>query len=287
MCSNRGVLAVVIVTFSTPVEVVRRCVDSIIEAGGADHVLVVDDGGRRDLQLDRPGVELLHTQRNVGFGGAANLGFRRCIELGAAQIALLNDDVYVDPGWLAPLVARLDNDPQCAAVQPKLLLVGTDPVRVNSVGVVIGPDGAGRDVGFEELDGPQFAAPRRIDLFTGGAVLFRQSFLARLGGFDERFFLYYEDVDLGRRGVAAGWTYWCEPSSVVWHSPSTTTSQLGTKTVYWRERNRLWAAASHTDGPTFRRAVWLSVRRLRWAPRLTHARALAAGLWGSVRRLRR
>jgi GT2 family glycosyltransferase len=191
---------------------------------------------------------------------------------------LLNDDVVVAAGWLQPLLAAFDDDPTLGAVQPKLLVAGSDPARVNSVGVAIGGDAAGTDVGYDEVDGPRFAQPGPIESFTGGAVLFGAPFLEATHGFDDSYFLYYEDVDLARRGAALGWTYRCAPASVVWHEVSASTSQLGDRARYFQERNRLRFAFRYGDRAMVNRALWLSIRRLRWRPRLVHARALAAGL---------
>ncbi|HEY7626840.1 MAG TPA: glycosyltransferase family 2 protein, partial [Ilumatobacteraceae bacterium] len=179
----------------------------------------------------------------------------------------------------------IDADPRLGAAQPKLLVAGTQPALVNSVGVDVGTDGAGRDVGFGEPDGPQFADERAIEAFTGGAVLFRSSFLEHTGGFDESYFLYYEDLDLARRGTALGWRYRCVPASVVRHRVSASTAQLGDRARYFQERNRLRFAFRHGDLRTIAGAVWLSVRRLRWAPRTVHARALFAGLAAAPRAL--
>jgi GT2 family glycosyltransferase len=269
------VIAVVIVTFSAEVEMLDACVASVFAAGGADHVIVVDNGGRAIADTD---VDLVRPARNLGFGGGANAGFHRALEMGATSVALLNDDVEVEAGWLEPLLAALERDPQLGAAQPKLLLAGSQPARINSLGVLVGPDGAGTDLAYGEVDGPQFAADRQIESFTGGAVLFRSKFLQATGGFDESYFLYYEDLDLARRGAALGWTYVCVPSSRVWHRVSASTSQLGNQARYLQERNRLRFAFRFGNLPTVTRALWLSVRRVRWNPRATHARALLAGL---------
>jgi GT2 family glycosyltransferase len=269
------VIAVVIVTFSAEVAMLDACVASVRAAGNADHVIVVDNGGGAAVDAD---VDLVRPTRNLGFGAGANAGFRRAIELGATYVALLNDDIEVEVGWLPPLRDALDADPARGAVQPKLLLAGTDPARVNSVGVTIGADGAGTDIGYNEVDGPHFANERAIDACTGGAVLFRAQFLEATAGFDESYFLYYEDVDLAYRGAELGWTYWCAPASVVHHRVSASTAQLGDRARYLQERNRLRFAARFGDVATMRRALWLSIRRLRWSPRGAHARALLAGL---------
>jgi N-acetylglucosaminyl-diphospho-decaprenol L-rhamnosyltransferase len=273
------VIAVVIVTFSAEVAMLDACVASARSGGGVSHVIVVDNGGRAvsDVIADT-NIDVVRPSRNLGFGGGANAGFRRAFELGATAIALLNDDIEAEPGWVAPLVAVLDGDAAIGAVQPKLLLAGSEPARVNSLGVIVGRDGAGGDLGYGEVDGPQFAANRRIESFTGGAVLFRSEFLQATGGFDESYFLYYEDLDLARRGAALGWTYHCVPASVVWHRVSASTSQLGDKARYLQERNRLRFAFRFESAATIRRALWLSLRRVRWSPRGAHTRALFAGL---------
>jgi N-acetylglucosaminyl-diphospho-decaprenol L-rhamnosyltransferase len=273
-------IAVVIVTFSAEKAMLDACVSSVLAGGDVAHVIVVDNGGHAQVGAD---AELIRASRNLGFGGGANTGFRRAVELGATAIALLNDDIEVEPGWLVPLRAALDDDPRVGAVQPKLLLAGSAPPTINSMGVVIDAYGAGSDVAYGELDGPQFAVDRSIDVFTGGAVLFRCEFLTVTRGFDESYFLYYEDVDLAHRGAAMGWTYRCIAASRVHHRVSASTSLLGDRARYLQERNRLRATFRFGPPGQIARAVWLSLRRLRWAPRLTHARALVAGIVAAPR----
>jgi GT2 family glycosyltransferase len=268
--------AVVIVTHDVDPAVLARCVRSVAAAGGADLVVVVDNGGMAELPSDVT-VELVRADDNHGFGAAANLGLRLAAARGFDRIALLNDDVEVTEGWLRPLHAALDADPRVGAVQPKLLLHGTEPVLVNSVGVVIGPDGAGRDVGFGEPDGPAFATGRPIEVFTGGAVLFRRELLDEVGGFDERYFLYYEDVDLALRGRELGWRYRCEPDSCVWHAQGTSTSRIGDRRRMLSDRNRLWTAVRFGRPRVVVGAFWLSIRRLRHPPRRAHLEALLGG----------
>jgi N-acetylglucosaminyl-diphospho-decaprenol L-rhamnosyltransferase len=272
------VIAAVVVTHAPHAATLAACVDSIRGAGGVARVLVVDNGGHAEVSGED--VELIRVA-NRGYGAAANEGFRRAFLLGASAIALLNDDIAVRAGWSEPLRAALEQ-PRVGAAQPKLLIAGSDPSRVNSLGVEIGRDGAGTDIGDGTLD-VVVGAPSEIARFTGGAVMFAPEFLRETGGFDERFFLYYEDVDLAARGAALGWTYQLVPASVVEHERSATTAADGERTRYLQERNRLWHAFRHCDAGTQARAVWLSVRRLRHQPRALHARALASGIAGAPR----
>lgn len=273
----------VVVTFSASDDLVA-CVESLERAGGVDHVVIVDNGGSSTIQgSERRSV--LRPERNRGFGAGANAGFGAAKRLGARVVVLLNDDVVVTHGWLPPLLAELDRGERVGAAQPMLTLAGTDPVQVNSLGVSIGGDGAGNDIGIGRPVADVDPAPHDIDVFTGGAVAFRRGFLDATGGFDERYFLYYEDVDLARRGSRAGWTYRCVPASVVEHRKGASTAALGDRTVYLRERNRLWSAFRNEPWRTVFGAVWLSIRRLRHPPRTVHARALAAGVAGGITRL--
>jgi N-acetylglucosaminyl-diphospho-decaprenol L-rhamnosyltransferase len=287
MCSNLPMIAVVVTTYSAPADTLDRCLRSIVASDDAAWVLVVDNGGHARIAADLADrVELLRTHENRGFGAAANVGFARANELGASAIALLNDDVVVESGWLAPLRAELDPTGRIGAVQPKLLIARTPddaaapqkPAVVNSVGVTLDRYGAGNDIGYGEPDGDAFQRTRDVELFTGGAVLFATEFLAATDGFDERFFMYYEDVDLGLRGHELGWTYRCNPSSRVWHEGGASANQIPVRRAYLQERNRLWCLVRFGDRRTGARGLWLTVRRVRHTPRLAHARALLGTL---------
>jgi N-acetylglucosaminyl-diphospho-decaprenol L-rhamnosyltransferase len=272
------VIAAVIVTYQPMGEMLGDCLRSVLVAGEVQRIIVVDNGGGAVVPAEfADAVELLRPTRNGGFGAGANVGFRRALEAGATVVALLNDDLVVDEQWLQPLLAELAGDDRIGAAQPMLLLAGTDPMQINSLGVTIDSTGAGSDIGYGRAD-PDSAEPTDITLFTGGAVAFSAAFLRATNGFDERYFLYYEDVDLGLRGADLGFRYRCVPASRVHHRGSASTAGLGDRLVYLRERNRLWCAFRHQPPMTIVRAVWLSMRRVRWAPRGAHVKALAVGV---------
>lgn len=272
-------IVAVVVTYSAHDEL-NRCVKGLVEDELVDRVVVVDNSGHADLPAhDR--LEVLAADRNGGFAGGANLGFARAAEIDAEWIVLLNDDVEFAGPWLPAVLAAFDH-PSIGAVQPLLI---DESGRVESAGVVLDRYGAGTDAQRGESPGALPDTPFSIDMFTGGAVMFRPSFLTATGGFDERFFLYYEDVDLARRGSELGWAYRCTPAAQVLHRPGTSSSKLGDEVVYLRERNRLWSTVRHERWPVVLRSFELSVRRCRHQPRRAHARALAAGLVGLPVRL--
>ncbi len=273
-------LAVVVLTFDPPAGALAACLESVAAGGDVDLLVVVDNGSRAaevvaGCELAVP-VELLSTGRNLGYAGGMNAGIDHALAGGATMVALLNDDVWVEPGWLGPLRAALDDNDRVGAVQP-MLVFDTDPPTVNSLGVQLGADGAGRDVGYGEPL-PTDTSPRPISIFTGGAVLLSAQFLREVGSFDERYFLYYEDVDLALRGAETGWRYMCRPDSVVHHLGSATMQSRPDVAVFHRERNRLWVLVRHRPVGDLVRGLWLSVRRVRHPPLRVHARALVAGL---------
>lgn len=281
-------LAAVVLTFDAPPGMLADCLQALRRNSPADLAMIVVDNGHHARRMSATvldGVDVIETGRNLGFAGGMNVGIRRALARGATAVVLLNDDVVVEAGWVPPLLAELDTAAKVGAVQPKLVYPG-EPRCVNSLGVSLGRDGAGTDIAMGDPDDGDTAA-RDLELFTGGAVLLSAAFVNDVGVFDERYFMYYEDVDLGLRGRQRGWHYRCAPASCVVHAGSATASRVGTRTAYLRERNRLWVLLRHRPAGDIARGVWLSVRRLRWPPRRTHARALVAGLAAAPRLLSR
>lgn len=227
---------------------------------GADPSDGTDPADRADRAgLDGLPVTVVRSHRNLGFAGGVNAGLSVALEAGATELAILNDDTTVAPDWITRLRRHLAGatgnssasgadvagDAAAApvgAVQPKLLL---DDGRVQSVGVTWRRDGAGIDIGYGEPDDGRHDRAGTIRCFTGGAALFTRDFLTDVGGFDERFHLYYEDIDLSLRGGAAGYRFVVEPAAVVRHAMSHTTAADPDGRRYHQERNRLWCLARH------------------------------------------
>jgi N-acetylglucosaminyl-diphospho-decaprenol L-rhamnosyltransferase len=285
------VIGVVVLTYAPAPGMLEACLASLHEPHGMPRdetvtVVLVDNGGVTG-SLDGAvldDVEVVRPTTNTGFAGGMNVGIRHLLARGARAVMILNDDVVVEPGWLAPLVAELD-EPSVGAVQPKLLF-DVEPPTINSLGVRLGADGAGTDIGMHQPDDPSDRAARDLDVFTGGAVLLRDRFLTDTGGFDERFFLYYEDVDLALRGHELGWRYRLAPASRVRHRGSATVATIGDRAAFLRERNRIWVLFRHRPWGDVRRGLWLALRRVRFTPRRAHLTALSGGLAAAPRLVR-
>ncbi len=215
---------VVVVSWNSA-DVLPRCLTHLRATqwpGDPLEIVVVDNGsadGTTDGWAGRnQGIELRQTGRNLGFGGGANRGL---VDLeGLDAVALVNPDAFVEPGWLIPLAAALDDGADVGASCPKILFAAPEaagrPV-INNVGNILGPTWELHDRGYGEVDAGQYDLAEDVWGWCGGAVLLRTAYLQEVGLFDERLFLYAEDADLSWRGRHRGWRYRYVPTSVVHH----------------------------------------------------------------------
>jgi len=118
-----------------------------------------------------------------------------------------------------------------------------------------GWSGYGCDRGWLEVDDGRYDVPADVDAWCGGAVLLRKEYLDDVGTFDEQLFLYYEDVELSRRGARRGWRYRTAPDSVVRHIHSATATDRSAFAAHYNERNRLLVTTRHAAPARTVRAV--------------------------------
>jgi hypothetical protein len=205
-------------------ELLPRCLGSLREQGVELELLVVDNGSSDGSvgYLEREGVPHLALPHNVGFAAAMNLGAG---SVAAAAILALNADTELEPGCIGLLLDVLEADSQLGGVQPRILQLedggGSVPeppsARLYSAGQALTADGRAIEQGAGE---PQPASlPRQHEIFgvCGAACLLRRGLFADLGGYDESYFAFYEDVDLNVRARIAGWRFAYVPEAVVWH----------------------------------------------------------------------
>jgi hypothetical protein len=228
------------------------CLDSL--AGESIEPLVVDNGSTDGSveALRARGVELVENGRNLGFAGGMNVGVRRALEHGATHVLTLNNDVEVEPGFLAPLLAA--GDVAC----PQILF--GDGRRVWYAGARWDPRAGyhGRNVGYGEppLSGP----PYETDRACGGALLASREAWERVGLFDEELFAYAEDTDWSLRARGLGYRILVVPASVVRHKVSASTGgESSPASIYFSLRNSLRVSERHAPlgrlGTARRRAV--------------------------------
>jgi GT2 family glycosyltransferase len=214
-------VAVVIPSWNS-LELLPRCLDSLASQGAELEVLVVDNGstdGSVEYLRER-GTPHVSLPRNVGFAAAVNIGAAR---VGAEAILALNADTELEPGCVAALGPALAADPRLGGVQPRILQLDGEAgvsasARVYSAGQALVADGRALEEGAGEAQAPGGPGEHEIFGVCGAACLLRrQLFEPPLGGYDERYFAFYEDVDLNVRARIAGWRFAYVPAAVVWH----------------------------------------------------------------------
>lgn len=206
----------------------------------AFQIVIVDNSGERRVdggwppELSRERVTVLHPGANVGFGAAVNLAWRA---RPAEYVGVINDDAAAEPDWLETLVSVLERHPEAGSAAAQVRLQGeTD--ELDSAGMLIAADGTSKQRGHGKTPS-EFALAEEVLLPSGSASLYRSAMLEQTGGFDDSFFLYCEDTDLGLRARWAGWTCWYAPHAVVHHRYSHSAGRASRLKAYFVERNRL------------------------------------------------
>ena len=187
-------------------------------------VLVVDngstDGSQDAIRREYPGVMLLETGSNLRFAGGNNAGIRYALANGAEQVALLNNDTTVDPGFLGSMTARMQSTPGAGVVAPKILY-SAEPDRLWYAGGEISFwTGTMRHRGIRERDDGRYDEPCETGYATGCCFLTSRNTLERVGLLDESYFMYAEDADWCMRARRAGLRVLYDPQARVWHKVS-------------------------------------------------------------------
>lgn len=210
------------------------CLESLTRQTFRDLEIVVVDNSGRGAVRGEPPVQVIANDRNVGFGAAVNQAFRRSK---APYLAVLNDDALADRNWLSALVAAMEDRPDAGMCASQVRLAGSG--ALDSAGMLLCLDGSSKQRGHGE---PAEAYVRKEEalLPSGSAALYRREMLEEIGLFDESFFLYCEDTDLGLRARWAGWECLYVPAAVVEHRYSHSSGKASALKAYYVERNRLY-----------------------------------------------
>ena len=200
---------------------------------------MVDNGSTDDtiayLEREWPDVAVLALPRNVGFAAAVNRGIAAT---GGEFVALLNNDVELDPDWLGELIAALESHPDAGSATPKLISYH-DRSLLDGAGDELSWSGVCTRRGYRRPDTGQYDVPGDVFSACGGAALYRRSVLERIGPLDEDFFAYLEDTDWGFRARLEGHGCRYVPSSRAYHMGGATTDRVSDLGTYLRRRNMI------------------------------------------------
>ncbi len=292
-----GLVAVVLVNWNGAADTLATLASLDRCTAGAPTLrpIVVDNHSTDDsvarLRRERPDVELIESGANLGFAGGNEVGIRRALAAPeVAWVLLLNTDVEVDAGFLAPLLGACA-DPGVGAAGPKIFYFDP-PDRLWAAGGRLRiRETVTEEFGRGQPDGPRFSRPADVTYLTTCCLLIPRDALERVGPLDPAYFINVDDADWCRRALDAGYRLRYVPESRVWHKVAASSGGAYTpgKTFHTARSNAVYvrrhAGPAGIAGFLAANLVALPVAWLRELTR-GNARAVAAKARGLVRGLR-
>ncbi|MCK5236968.1 MAG: glycosyltransferase family 2 protein [Deltaproteobacteria bacterium] len=247
MSIENPLISIVIVNYDGK-ELLRECLGTVFAEKKVSFEVIVVDNGSSDgsvefLHEKYPDVKVVENKHNTGFAPANN---QAILMARGKYILTLNNDTELAEGFIKEIstAAELSED-DVGMWAPKILSI-FDKETIDSVGgLLLYPDGIGRGRGRMEKDTGQFNEVEEVLLPSACAALYRKTMLDHIGLFDEDFFAYCEDTDLGLRARSYGWRCFSVPSAVVYHHYSATGGRYSSLKAYLVERNRAWVAVKN------------------------------------------
>jgi GT2 family glycosyltransferase len=230
--------------------------------------LIVVDNGSTDGSVERirdwvhrlPDAQALYLSENTGFCKANNLAFAKAR---GEWLALFNNDAVAEPNWLEELV-RWGNPQQRIGMLGSKILFFDPPGVIDKAGHLIYWDGQNRGRGTMEPDTGQYDRPEEILWPDACAALYHRRLFEETGGFDETFFAFGDDADLGMRARLLGWKGWYVPTAVVRHRHSATAGAYSPLKVMLVERNRMLLAVKNFPLRLLIQNPYWTLRRFGW-----------------------
>ena len=242
-----GLVATVILNWNGLADTIE-CIHSCQRLAYGQNMLLVVDNGSTDgsvakLREQFPELRIIGVGANLGFAGGCNVGIRAALEAGAEFVWLLNNDTTVDPAALGELVAALRTRPTVGIAGSKIFYSARADVMWFAGGAISTRWGYAWHRGLDEFDVGQHDIVEPCDFITGCSLLIRSGVVAGIGLMQERYFLYWEDVDWNARAAAAGWRSLYVPTSRVWHKVNSASKdasgEINAKAFRYEVRNRI------------------------------------------------
>ena len=281
--SGRATLSIVIPTLSAG-EPLRECLESVARQSHQPvEIFVIDNSGTGTVRgLNPPqSVRVIENSANLGFGAAANQGIRAS---SGEFVLVLNDDAAPHPDAARHLIEAISQRYEIGSCAPQIRLAGTG--RLDSAGMLLSPDGVGKQRGHG-ADPESFGQPGETLFPSGCAALYRRAMLDEIGLFEERYFLYCEDTDLGLRARWKAWECRYVPDAVVEHRYSESAGRASALKAYHVERNRAFTIIRNFPAALLWRAPWHTLVRFHWHWRLMRDGRGAAASYDGAESLHR
>jgi GT2 family glycosyltransferase len=216
-------------------------------------VIVVDNASVKDdpaiISRLYPEAVFIQSKENLGFAGGNNLGIRQAK---GEYIMLLNNDTEVDPGFIEPLVEKLESNPEIGAVSPKIkFFFQPDTIQFAGQAPINPYTMRSYGYGYGVKDGGQFDRDEPTSFVHGAAMMIPMKVIREVGMMAEIYFLYYEELDWGTRIRAAGYELWYVYNSTVMHKESISTGRLTPFKTYYMNRARVLYLRRNVHGFSF------------------------------------
>jgi GT2 family glycosyltransferase len=281
-------IAVIVVNWNAG-DLLLRCLTSLAAQERRPDRIIVVDNASTDASLDAvalfPRAEVIRLQENVGFAAANNLALRACDD--CDLVALLNPDAFAAPSWLARLEEAAARHPDHAAFASQIRLAH-DESLLDGAGDVYHVSGLAWREGHT-APAPPAEGPREVFSPCAAAALYRRQALLDVGGFDERYFCYVEDVDLGFRLRLRGHRCLYVPDAVVHHVGSGTTSRGSDFSTYHGHRNLVWTFVKDMPAPLLAlylpQHLLLNLLSVGWFAAQGRGRVILRAKWHALRGL--
>ncbi len=248
-------------------DITVECLESLmkIRREGFDlYTIVVDNYPENRIKVDEKkyakiNLKIILNPINSGFAGGMNIGIKEALKNGSDYVLIHNNDTYVKDNFLQELFDFGQKNEKVGIIAPKIYFAKgfefhKDRYKDSELGHVFWYAGGrmdwknviGHHIGVDEVDHGQYDETKETEGASGCCMLVKSEVFKKVGMFDERYFLYYEDADLCHRVKKAGFKIYYLPSSVIWHKNAGSTGGSGSKLQdYYITRNRLLFGIKH------------------------------------------
>ncbi len=251
-------VAIILVNWNS-YEFTNDCIGSLKNATYQNFTIIVVDNGSEDqsgqkLQQEYPDIVILFSPDNKGFTGGNNIGLEYAIQNGFDYAMLLNNDTFVAPNFLEPLVDYLASQPHVGAVQPRIYFNHDRSILWNGGNGFINSIGWSYTSGENQLTKAKHLKVKHMPWITGCAFMVRTSIIKQIGLFAPNLFMYSEDVDLSFRIRQAGYQLTYVPDSIIYHIAGASNKKkvkdkegiVNPIVHYLNQRNRIWVLKKYT-----------------------------------------
>lgn len=227
-----------------------------------------------DLKREFPQVIVIETNVNTGFAKGNNIGIKKALDLGANYIMLLNNDTIVALGFLEKLILFAKSNTNVGLVSPKIYFAKgfeyhKHKYKEDEKGKVLWYAGGSLDWnniyathrGLDEVDSGQYDDVVETDFATGCCMLLKRKVIERVGLLDEKYFLYYEDIDYSQRVKKVKMKVVYYPQAFLWHKNASSSGKPGSELhIYYQNRNRLYFGFKYASLKTRKSLFWDSLK---------------------------